>query len=242
MGVMDYIRIDGVDSREFGLYAYDKQTGMGAKRVYEDYVIPGRNGVVKIDTKRYNNVSHTYDLICYDRAEKHIFEFRAFLMSLIGYHKLEDSFSSDFYYLACFDSEFEPVFSKNRKLAKVKIEFTRKPERYLRLGDDITTLEENGTILNPTLFNSKPLFKIYGNNGSITVNETLVNIVHPDSNYDFTFVDCESMECYHNDDIVNKYVSFYPNKAYPELHSGYNTIRLNGGVTKVEITPRWYMI
>lgn len=234
---MNYIKIDGVDSREFGFYAYEREVHTGAERVYEEIVIPGRNGSVRLDTQRYADVPHSYDLICYDRAEQHLKELRAFILSLIGYKRLEDSYGSDYYYVACFDGKFEPVLSRDRQKAKIKLEFTRKPERYLKIGEEAITLTEDSTIINPTLYQSKPVIKAYGGSG-FSVNGNAVSI---SSNTDYVAIDSESMECYFMDQPMNTHVTL-PNNTYPVLQSGTNVFDLTNGTTKLEIIPRWYTL
>jgi len=235
--IMNYIKIDGVDSREFGFYAYEREVHTGAERVYEDVVILGRNGSVKLDTQRYANVPHSYDLICYDRAERHIKELRAFVASLIGYRRLEDSYENDYYYIACFEGGLEPTLSRDRNKAKVKLEFTRKPERYLKIGEEPIVLTESSTLVNPTLYQSKPIIKAYGGSG-FSLNGNAVNI---SASTDYVGIDSESMECYYMDQSMNANVSLQ-NNEYPILQSGTNVFELTSGTTKLEIIPRWYTL
>lgn len=54
------------------------------------------------------------------------------------------------------------------------------------------------------------------------------------------FIDCEIMDCYSNTTNRNLEVSF--EKGFPELSPGSNLISFTGGITSVEVTPRWWTL
>lgn len=99
------------------------------------------------------------------------------------------------------------------------------------------TLSNPAELENPTLFESKPLIRVYGN-GTLNVNNQYITVAN--SPYTYIDIDCELMDCYHGSNNANQYVSF-STTDYVTLRSGMNYFSYSG-FTKVEVTPRWYEI
>jgi len=91
---------------------------------------------------------------------------------------------------------------------------------------------------NPSLFNSKPLIRVYGV-GTFRVNDITVTIASHDKPY--IDIDCELQECYYGSENMNEYVSFSGND-FPELQPGDNYMLLASGITKLIVTPRWWVL
>lgn len=91
---------------------------------------------------------------------------------------------------------------------------------------------------NPSLFNSKPLIRVYGV-GTFRVNDITVTIASHDKPY--IDIDCELQECFYEGENMNEYVSFSGND-FPELQPGDNYMLLASGITKLEVTPRWWIL
>lgn len=99
------------------------------------------------------------------------------------------------------------------------------------------TIASPAELENPTLFESKPLIRVYGN-GTLNVNDIYITVAN--SPYTYIDIDCELMDCYHGSNNANQYVSF-STTDYVTLRSGMNYFSYSG-FTKVEVTPRWYEI
>ena len=99
------------------------------------------------------------------------------------------------------------------------------------------TIASPAELENPTLFESKPLIRVYGN-GTLNVNDQYITVAN--SPYTYIDIDCELMDCYHGSNNANQYVSF-STTDYVTLGSGINYFSYSG-FTKVEVTPRWYEI
>lgn len=91
---------------------------------------------------------------------------------------------------------------------------------------------------NPSLFNSKPLIRVYGV-GTFRVNDITVTIASHDKPY--IDIDCELQECFYGSENMNEYVSFSGND-FPELQPGDNYMLLASGITKLDVTPRWWVL
>ena len=52
-------------------------------------------------------------------------------------------------------------------------------------------------------------------------------------------IDCETMDAYRGDENMNRLISC---EKFPVLEAGSNAISWTGGITAVEITPRWWVL
>ena len=102
-------------------------------------------------------------------------------------------------------------------------------------GDMTVTVTEPTLLVNPTLFESKPLLRIYGT-GTVNINNQYITI----SAHSFPYIDidCELMDAFYGSSNANQYVTFSDND-YITLKSGNNYIAYGN---QIEITPRWYEI
>lgn len=101
-------------------------------------------------------------------------------------------------------------------------------------GTTTITVQSPYELMNPTLYPSKPLIRVYGS-GTIQVNDITITVAEHSGYID---IDCDLMDCYRGADNMNQYVSLSGND-FPELQPGINRILLNGP-DRVEITPRWW--
>ena len=49
-------------------------------------------------------------------------------------------------------------------------------------------------------------------------------------------IDSEEMNCFKETELMNNLVS---GDGFPELTEGYNSISFEGGITSIEVIPRW---
>ena len=99
------------------------------------------------------------------------------------------------------------------------------------------TIASPAELENPTLFESKPIIRVYGN-GTLNVNDQYITVAN--SPYTYIDIDCELMDCYHGSNNANQYVSF-STTDYVTLRSGMNYFSYSG-FTSVQVTPRWFEI
>lgn len=99
------------------------------------------------------------------------------------------------------------------------------------------TIASPAELENPTLFESKPIIRVYGN-GTLNVNDIYITVAS--SPYEYVDIDCELMDCYYGSNNANQYVSF-STTDFVTLQSGTNSF-VNDGFTSVEVTPRWYEV
>lgn len=232
------ITYNGVDiQEEFGCRVVQSNAESAPAREYASYDIPGRSGSLLIDQKQYRNVTVTYLVVFYFDAESSYSRFKNFMLSQVGYQRLEDSSRPNEYRMAAIEQNFDATLSRTRSAIKLNVEFDCKPQRFLTTGETVVEFTENGSIDNETYFDAEPLIRVYGS-GTLLVGTTQITIEDADV---YTDIDCDAKDCYKG--LVNKNanVSFSGHK-FPVLSPGVNEIAFAGGITKVEITPRWWKL
>lgn len=235
---MDSFTFDGVSSETFDAYLFENNTFGAPNRVYEEIEVPGKNGILYIDNKRYANQPHAYSLIIIDDFINNYNALRAFITSRIGYCRLEDSLHPDEFYKALYASDVVVEMNPRRNMGKLTLEFSRKPQRFLKSGETtITITESEYTITNPTLFASSPMIRIYGE-GTVGIGDNAITVLSAD---EYTDIDCETMEAYKGTESMNERIQIQ-NIDFPVLHAGDVGITLGSGITQVDITPRWWSL
>lgn len=221
---------------EFGTF-YDSHQSFGTPERDVEYVeILGRNGDLIIDNDRYKNIE--INIPCYIN-HNFLREYRrlmAFLMSTKGYNRLELTQEPNHFRMASFNGSINPSPNQFHRTGQFVLSFLCKPQRWLKSGERKVSIESSETIINPTLFASKPLIRCYGD-GSLTINNQTITI-SPHS-FDYIDIDCDIMEAFCGSSNANSYVSFDSDEV--TLESGTNGITIDD-LTKIEITPRWFEI
>lgn len=233
----NYFILNGTDSRDFGVYISGQGTFSAPRREYNMIPIPGRNGDIVGNEKRFENLELTYHAFIYTNFKNNIKAFRNFLLSLVGYQTFSDSYHTDEFRKVLYEGGFTPDVQPKNDAGQFDITFNCKPQRFLNSGTTVTTLTADGTITNPTRFNAQPLLRVYGA-GEFGINGDTVTISSADT---YTDIDCEMMDCFKGSINKNPLVSF-SSYNFPVLTPGANAIGLGAGITKIEITPRWWCL
>lgn len=233
----EYFIFAGYDTRTLGVEVFEGDTFSAPQRLYEQAEVPGRSGSLLTDMKRYGDITHTYNCVIYQNFENNLQQLRNILASRVGYQRLEDSIHPDEFYKAYYADDFTSFVNPHRDMGHCEINFIRKPQRYLKSGETATTFTENGTITNPTLFPSQPLIRVYGT-GRVGIGSDSILITSAD---EYTDIDCEIMEAFRGTSSCNPYIQL-SGIDFPVLKPGNNGITLGTGITRVDITPRWYRL
>ena len=104
------------------------------------------------------------------------------------------------------------------------------------------TFTADGTITNPTLFDSKPLLKITGM-GTVGIGDYSITLQGIPSQT--VYIDCDIMDAWtlsggvkvNANDLVQ-----YAGNHFPSLASGENGVDLGTGITEIVVTPRWWRL
>lgn len=183
MGIIKGFTFDGVDSLDYNIGITGSAVYNAPTRDVEMISIPGRDGEYALDHGRFNNIEITYPAGMYDTAQTdfatRISELRNQLASRVGYKRLEDEYNPDEYRMAIYKSGLEVSPVQYSRAGQFDIIFDCKPQRFLKSGETATSVANNGTITNPTLFDSHPLlnFKASGD-GTINIGSQSVSFIN----------------------------------------------------------------
>lgn len=229
----------GISSDDVGVVVEHYPTLPRPARRVTAVTVPGRNGALLLDEGTYENYTQPYDIYISAEAQRIPFASRAavdWLYAHTGYQELADSYEPDVYRLAYYAGPLDLENILNR-FGRATIEFTCKPQRYLKAGRNPVAFTASGTIQNPTAYTALPSIKVTGNAaGTLTVGGALVRFLSLDGT---VTLDSETQNAYSGVTNLNHTVSA---PTYPALAPGENAVSWTGGITKVEITPRWWTL
>lgn len=239
MAVFNSLTFDGENSLNYGIYITGEAVYNAPERAMEMVQIPGRSGSLALDQGRFENIEVTYPAGTFgvtqsENADK-IRAFRNALVSRYNYVRLTDSYHPDEFRLGLYRSGLEAKPVQMSTGEQFDIIFDCKPQRFLTSGEAVVTKTASGYITNPTNFDAKPLLVITGT-GTLTVNGVAITLTATP-----TTIDCEAMEAYNGTTSRNGSITLSPNR-FPVLSPGRNNITLTSGISKVEITPRWWRV
>lgn len=235
----DYLTFNSIKSSDYGIFISGAESFSVPEYDLTFQSIPGRSGDLTFDNHRFMNIKIVYPAFIRDGFEASLGNgntYRDFFNAMkasAGYFTLTSTYDTDHFRLATFTRAIDFVTGPGNRSAKFDLEFDCKPQRFRNSGTTITTLTADGTITNPTDFDSLPLLRVYGT-GTVTVNGTSFTINTAGA---YTDVDSEIQDCFRNTVNCNNNVTL---TDFPVLSPGSNTITLGTGITSIKITPRWW--
>ena len=233
---MNQITYNGTPLSSYGVYYDSSLSYISPEKDYELVEVLGRDGALAIYNDRFRTVE--LSIPCYIKSN-FITNYRnlmSFLNSQKGYQKLELTQEPNHFRKGLLMALTEPDTGQFIRDGQFTITFTCMPQRWLKTGENWTTFNADGTITNPTLFDAKPIIRIYGS-GDVGIGSQTITLTQAGTAY--VDVDCDIMDAYEGSTNMNQYLQV---TDFPVLHSGSNGVTLGTGVTKVEIMPRWYEI
>ena len=229
----------GENSKDFGVVIAEAPTFNHAQRKGAAFDVPGRNGAIIRQQKAWNNVPQAYKIWI---AAEHDYELpekaaalAAWLNSLEGYQRLEDSFMPGVYRLAYYNGGQE-ITNNFMQYGEATISFNCRPEYFQKDGEQPRPLTSGEPIYNPTRFDAAPLLHI---EGSGTISVTLGAATITAQVTDYINIDCERLNAYRlpaenmNDKVWG---------TFPTLKPGVNAVTITGLVDAATITPRFFNI
>ena len=236
----DFFIFGGISSRDYNiLLMVDKSSGIfdGAERDYSTSEIPGKDGELTIDNGRWKNVTVKYHCGIGNQFRDSIRKFRERMATMIGPQRLEDSFNPEYFRMATIRKGLvNKTLYREGKASVFDVEFSCKPQLWLKEGERAREFSGAGTLRNPTLFTAKPLLRVYGT-GELYLGEHTINITEADG---YTDIDCEAEECYKDTYAINCNGNVeLLSGAFPTLPPGETGIALGTGITRVTLIPRW---
>ncbi len=234
--VLQDVIFDGVDLGDFGAMVAGGTVFEAPERVYDTVSVPGRSGDLLIDRGRWANLIREYTVLLRGDVPEKAARMRSFLGTRRGYKRLEDSLHPEEYYSAVFrgglNSDLDGVSA-----VRYKLTFERKPQRWLKSGEAARSFTAAGVLVNPEETEAKPLIRVYGN-GTVTVGGASCTVA---SNPGFVDIDCELQDAFMGAVNCNNKLTL-PGGEFPVLGPGENAVTLGYGITRVDITPRWWRL
>ena len=185
--------------------------------------VPGRSGNLHIDEGVYDSYRQPYE--CYSHGKEPTAEvthaIRKWLMSDGTPRKLTDEYDPKHYHMATYTGPLDVANILNRYSGTEAIRFTA-PDR----------------LHNLTGYPAQPLIRVeYSGEGELHIGAYTVKLYDTAAG-DLT-IDCEAMDAYRGDEPMNHIIGC---EKFPVLEAGSNAISWTGGITAVEITPRWWVL
>lgn len=192
MGV-SWFKFGSIMSTAFNIKIERRPNYPVAERVVEFIHVDGRNGDYIRDTGAYSNVTVSYSIYFTDSTKSFHEQSRDIALWLngsSGYKRLEDSYDPDVFRLAVMSkyTEYENFFGTH---GKVDVEFTCKPQRFLKSGEEPTSTVMGGILPN----NYMPCYPLFEIHGSGTIHYGTDNIIIG-NNPVGTMFDTETMYSY----------------------------------------------
>lgn len=234
------VKFDNVDLNTFGVFVTGSGTYNAPERAVSVVEVPGRSGDLVFDDGRYKNITLSYP--CFitgtngNSFETNFRNLKGFLFSRPLYSRIEDTYHPDEFRLGYYKGPLT-VTPEQFTVSAMQLDFICKPMRYLKSGETGTQFTSNGSVTNPSYMTSKPLLRIYGA-GTVTLGS--YEVVVDSHEYDYVDVDSELMDCHYGSNNLNSKVTF--SSGFPEITSGEHGINLGTGITKVIVTPRWWVL
>ena len=204
---------------------------------FEHISVPGRSGDLLLSNKRYANADISYHIGIPRFFAPTYTALMNFLLADPGYHRLEDSYHPEVYRLAVMGSEVSPRMGARNHSGTFDLTFSCKPQQYLKSGERTTVFVSNGSLFNQTRFDAKPMLRIFGT-GQLGIGEETVTI---GTNPDYIDLDCETEDAFCGNTNMNAAITLTSGN-FPVLQPNSNGIVLGSGITRLEITPRWWRL
>lgn len=234
----NYIVYNGKSFLDFGVFISGSGTYNAPERDASKVEIPGKNGNLTIDNGRYKNLTVKYPAFVVSNFSDNIEALRNYLLTQTGYVRLEDTYHPDEYRLGKISGGFTTKPVAQLIAGEFDLEFDCYPQRFLKSGEAAVEYTAAGTIINKYLTEAKPLIRAYGT-GSFSIGGVAVQILAADG---YTDIDCDLQEAYKDTLATNCNANIVlTNGVFPTLKAGSNAITLSG-ITKLEITPRWWVL
>lgn len=248
---IDWFEWNGVKCTEYGMHVLKQPSFIRASERTNSVTIPGRAGSLTL--LEGEDIYDDIDMVCtciIDDPYKTVGDTKINQIEKIcgwlrGYGKVKFAFDTDGYYEARVTNQisFEKIVAGNPHRS-FQVQFQCKPFKRLDSGDTILTATESPFALsNKGNVPSKPILKVYGTSeGTIMCgNDTM--IINNFSDASYIVLECEAKKAYtgavgSTTDPL-KLLGTRVTGDWLKIPTGNPRLTFTGGITKIEITPRW---
>lgn len=238
MGRHDVFWLDGERSDNFGLRLQEPIKFGASKPKYDTAAVPGRNGTLYQFEGSYENITGTARCFALqkDIVQNALYAVAKWCMFQPGYYRLETVEEPEIYRMAVVLTGPETEI-RMQALAPFTLDFDCKPQRWLKEGEQTVALTQSGTVLYNPGMDALPLITVYGTGaGTISAGGRTVQIKSLDGSLT---LDSELQDAYKGTINKNSTISA---PEFPALPPGESAVTWTGGIQRVEIVPRWWML
>jgi len=240
---MNYFIYNGISSKDMGVRISSKDVYSAPKYDLKFQSIPGRDGDLISPNGRFPNTTVSYTCFISAKSIQELSDKVTAVKCWLytepdRYHTLSDSYDTSFFRKAVFNNKLD-ISDEVSKIGVFTVNFTCHPMRFSHTGQVKTTFTTSPfTLTNPYPFAAKPYLKINGRGtGTLTIQSASSNKIWEFSTLNgYTECDSELMNFYHDTEPKNDTVS---GEDFPTFAPGTNTIAFDGGITSIEVIPRW---
>lgn len=232
--------LGGIVSSMMGLAVGEKKIYGAPERDVENIEIPGRNGDALYDNGRFKNIHIEYR--CYIIPQENLSvackRVKAWLCKSSAYRILKDTYDPYYFRMASYKSAYD-IEEWAREIGYAPILFDCKPQRFSNAGQITQTIDTGDAIYNPEAFTALPLIRAYGTGEAVlTVGSCEIEIAAIDEYID---IDSDIQDAFKGATNLNGEITLSGGE-FPALTPGRNAVSWTGGITSVEIKPRWWTI
>ena len=243
---MNFFIYNGISSKDMGVRISSKDVYSAPKYDLKFQSIPGRDGDLISPNGRFPNTTISYTCFIPAKSIQELSDKVTAVKCWLytepdRYHTLSDSYDTSFFRKAVFNNKLD-ISDEVSKIGIFTVNFTCHPMRFSHTGQVKTTFTASPfTLTNPYPFAAKPYLKINGRGtGTLTIQSASSNKIWEFSTLNgYTECDSELMNFYHDTEPKNDTVS---GEGFPTFAPGDNTIAFAGGITSIEVIPRWKSI
>ena len=256
--MIDWFEWNGVRCTDYGMHVLEQPSPVIPNERVSTVNIPGRSGSLLLTEGK--DVYEDLNLSCTAVIDDPYFvdngQTKSRIALIAGWLKGSGTVTfanrQEGFYKARISNQipFQKVVRGNPHMT-FSVQFRCEPYLYLHSGAETTTYSNSHTILtNPGNVASAPLIKVYGNaEGSITfTGETELPAMYIENftDIDYIILDCESKIAYKgsNSDPLDPLTLLGTRVSgdWLTIPTGEVIMDLSGGITSVELTPRWRCI
>ncbi|MBM6897452.1 hypothetical protein H9X86_08760 [Pseudoflavonifractor capillosus] len=234
---MHNLIIDGKSLKDFGIYVSGENTYNAPAWEVETSTVPGRHGELLQTMDRLEPISVPYPAFIRQKFPAYAAQARLYLLGRPGWRRIEDDYHPDSYRLGYFSGPLDFDTRFLNLSAEMELVFTCQPQRWLKAGETPVGVT-SGQVLTNDWMPAKPLIQITGTGaGELRVGSSTITILEMDGGLT---IDCDVQNAY--DGTINKNNNIKVSGDFPVLGMGETTVTYSGGITAVQITPRWWTI
>lgn len=228
---MNTFSFAGKTSREFGLYITGEPYSGPVKEV-DVFQIPGRRGDLPRSSGGYRNIDIHYSAYTRNRLAVRSRAIKAWLYAPSGYQVIENSYDRDYFRYGYYSGPLD-IAQTLQTFGQADIVFTCRPMQYSHMGNQLHRFSQQGDIINPEAFYSEPYIRVYGSGpGRLYFNSASVEFTNIQ---EYIELDSEIDQVYKGTQLLNSAAI----GELPVFMPGKTLIQWEGGITHLEIRPRW---